>query len=150
MPRAAGLGLEGPILGCLFRSTILAYSAPNDMVLLVAFLGGAKHDLTQSPDARVIEIAKAELWKYLGTSGQPSRVFFERWRNEIPRVVRDYAEKVRRIVEWSRASPVSVVCSGVRGVALPLCVATGRTDAERLAAGLRWAVARPQELLECR
>jgi oxygen-dependent protoporphyrinogen oxidase len=146
----AGPGSEGPVLGCLFRSTIFPHTAPEGMALLVCFLGGARHDLSGVSDAAVVELARAELAARVGASGHPARVFFRRWAEAIPQSVQGHAQRVRRIVSWSCDSRVSIVSSGVFGAPLPLCIAAGRAEAERLAPLVASAPRRQQEMLACR
>ena len=146
----SGPGTKGPLLGCLFRSSIFPETAPKGSVLLVCFLGGARHDLSALSDDRIVQTARTELNTLLGIAGEPRRVFFQRWAQAIPQFVQGHAERAKRITRWSADSPVSVISSGVHGVALPLCIATGRSEADRLASALSSAPARPQEVFACR
>ena len=83
--------------------------------------------------AQVINLACQELGRNLSISGGPQRVFFARWPEAIPQFIAGHAARAQRINEWSQRGRISIISSGVHGVALPLCVETGRGEAERIA-----------------
>ena len=129
----AGAGSTSPVLGCFFRSSIFPHTAPAGVALLVSFVGGARHDISALTNDQLLEMARQELDRRLGLTGSPQRVFFERWPEAIPQFTPGHAARVQRIADWSQRGRVSIVSSGVHGVALPLCVETGRREAERIA-----------------
>lgn len=129
----SGPGTQGPLLGCLFRSSIFPHAAPPETPLLVCFLGGARHDLSNLADADIVQLARSNVTSLLGLSGEPARIFFKRWHEAIPQSEIGHTQRIRRIVEWSIASRISIISSGVFGAPLPQCIATAREEAERLA-----------------
>lgn len=131
-----GPGNSGPMLGCLFRSSIFPDSAPRDRVLLVSFLGGALHDIRNESDDRLVKVVREELAAKLGSKGDPERVFFVRWKQALPQANRGHSTLRARIESWSHRGRVSIISSGVYGAPIPKCIETGRTEAERIAAAI--------------
>jgi protoporphyrinogen/coproporphyrinogen III oxidase len=128
-----GPGNTGPMLGCLFRSSIFPASAPDGSVLLTCFLGGALHDIRREPDDRLVQIAREEMSRRVGAQGRPSKVFCIRWNQALPQANRGHARRRERIESWARQGRVSIISSGVYGAPLPKCIETGRAEAQRLA-----------------
>ncbi len=127
----------GPVLGCLFRSSVFPHAAPKGKALLTAFIGGVEFpEAAHEPDAILANLAHEELAKRIGISSAPEEVFIRRWIGAIPQPNLGYSKLREMVGVWSSHSPVSVVGSAITGLSLNDCVGAGRAEAERLAAAL--------------
>lgn len=138
----AGPGATGPVLGCLFRSSIFPHAAPAGEVLLAAFVGGARYDVRGVSEGEILAMTTKEVSARLGIAARPTRTFVRRWPAAIAQANQGHAARRRRIAAWSGSNPVSVVSSAVFGVSLNDCIVSGQAEAERIAASLAPA-ARP-------
>jgi oxygen-dependent protoporphyrinogen oxidase len=135
VPRAEGTG----ILAASWLSSKWPHRAPDDHVLMRAFVGGARDEsaLNRS-DAQLQEVAMASLRPLLGIDGDPllTRVYrFVRAsaQHEVGHLAR--IEAIDRIL--SRTPALFMTGSGLRGVGIPDCVADARATARKAAAWLR-------------
>jgi oxygen-dependent protoporphyrinogen oxidase len=152
-PRAAirhpldGFGFVVPrverrqILACTFSSVKYAGRAPDGLVLLRVFIGGAlQADLLAQEDRALLALAEAEVASLLGITGDPilSRV----WRH--PRAMPQYdvghLDRVTAIEARLESLPGLALAGGAyRGVGIADCVHSGEAAAERLHASLKGA-----------
>lgn len=133
-----GPGSEGPVLGCLFKSSVFPGVAPAGKALLVAFIGGARHPgWGERPEGDVVAAARAELRERLAITARPRREFVFRWPIAVPQYNRGHAAVRAAVQAWCASRPVSVVGSVLTGVSLNDCVDAARAEADRLAARLR-------------
>ena len=128
-----GPGNSGPVLGCLFRSSIFPHTAPAGSVLLTCFLGGAVHGIRGSTDGELVARARRSLGETLGIEGDPVKTFSVRWVGGLSQFNRGHALKRERVERWSAGGRVSIISSGVLGAPLPRCIEAGRAEAQRLA-----------------
>lgn len=123
---------------CSFVTTKLPGRAPAGMVLLRAFLGGARDpDVLELEDRSLVYTAVRELRDVLGLEGDPvvSRVF--RWRKGTPQLVVGHQARLERIEEHvARIPGLFLTGAGLRGTGIPDMVADGQRVAEAAAAYL--------------
>jgi oxygen-dependent protoporphyrinogen oxidase len=132
-----GPGTPGPVLGCLFRSSVFPHAAPARKALLTAFIGGVPFpDAPKESEARLAEIAHAEISSRLGIRAKPEEVFVRKWMNAIPQLNRGYSDLRHTVSTFSSHNPISVVGSAITGLSLNDCAGAGRAEGERLAAAL--------------
>lgn len=117
-----------PLLGCLYSSTLFPDSAPDDRVLLTAFLGGARRpDALDREDGELVDSAVSALDRVLGIRGDPVFETLRRWRPGIPQYEighRRFLDLVEAIE--SEVPGLVIVGNYLRGVAVPDCIATAR------------------------
>ena len=145
----AGPGASGPVLGCLFRSSIFPHTAPEGEVLLAAFVGGARHDIRGISDTQILTLALTEISQRLGITARPTRTFHRRWPVAIAQANQGHAARRQRIAAWSAGNPVSIISSAVFGVPLNDCIVGGQTEAERIATALVSATRATREVQPC-
>ena len=116
------LGIE--TLGVLFSSTLFPERAPEGMVLLTAFLGGAQQDISQRSPAELEAQALRDLRPILGIRGDPSYHRCALWPRAIPQYALGHGERIARIHELCRRLPnLDLLGNWQGGVALGDCVA---------------------------
>jgi oxygen-dependent protoporphyrinogen oxidase len=124
------------LLACTWTSTKFDHRAPQDHVLLRAFVGGAHHaELVDLPDAALLALAREELRTILGITAPPvvSRIF--RWPQANPQYDVGHLERVARIERLAAAQPgLYLTGSAYRGVGIPDCVRGAKATATRIAA----------------
>lgn len=129
-----GPGTPGPLLGCLFRSSVFPHTAPERKVLLTAFVGGVPFpDAPHLPDEALVGIVHEDLSNRLGIHARPEEVFIRKWLHAIPQLNRGYSTLRHDVAAWSARGPVSVVGSAITGLSLNNCAEAGRAEARRLA-----------------
>jgi oxygen-dependent protoporphyrinogen oxidase len=128
-----GPGTPGPVLGCLFRSSIFPHTAPERKTLLTTFIGGRPFPgIENMTDAALADSAHTELAKRLDIRTKPEEIFIRKWVGAIPQLTRGYTALRRTVGEWSASGPISVVGSAITGLSLNDCAGAGRAEADRL------------------
>ena len=135
VPRGEGL----TIAAASWVSSKWPHRAPDDQVLLRAFLGGARdpHAVNRS-DSDLTVAAERDLSAILGIHGKPifSRVY--RWHRASPQQevghLTHMANIDERLTRWPR---LALTGAGFRGVGIPDCIADARATAAALAERLR-------------
>jgi oxygen-dependent protoporphyrinogen oxidase len=142
-----GPGATGPVLGCLFRSSVFPQVAPSGQILLVTFIGGANHpESARLSDDALISLARKELGEGLNCQTAPTRIFLHRWPNAIPQYEKGHADIRAAADRFGTEHRVSITGSLIAGLSLNDCAAAGRAEADRLASLLK---AKPQEKPLC-
>ncbi len=126
------------IIATSFTSNKFENRAPAGKVLTRTFLGGAlQPELVDLPDAELVEIAWSELNRMLGVSGHPELTRVYRWKNCMPQYHVGHLDLVQRINHRvSRLPGLELAGNGYQGVGIPVCVAAGKSAAQRVAAQL--------------
>lgn len=113
--------------------------APNNHVLVRAFLGGARdpHAVERS-DAELAASAERDLNALLGIHGKPAFTRVYRWHRASPQQevghLNRMAEIDQRLTQWPR---LAVTGTGFRGVGIPDCIADARATATSVADRLK-------------
>jgi len=137
VPRAERTG----ILAASWLSSKWPHRAPENRVLMRAFVGGARDpDALGHSDAELVSIALSALRPLLGLTGEPllARVYrFERAsaQHEVGHLAR--VEALDRAL--TRTPGLFMTGSGLRGVGIPDCVADARATARKVSEWLRQA-----------
>ncbi len=130
VPRAEHSG----IVAASWLSSKWPHRAPEDRVLMRAFVGGARDpDALGRSDGQLVSIALAALRPLLGISGEPllARVYrFERAsaQHEVGHLAR--VEAIDRAL--TDRPGLFMTGSGLRGVGIPDCVADARATARKV------------------
>jgi protoporphyrinogen/coproporphyrinogen III oxidase len=135
VPRSEG----GPILGCTWSSLKWANRAPEEFVLLRVFLGRwGQEDMLATPDAGLIDLARAEAAARLGVQEKPVLARVRRWPHGMPQYVLGHLDRLARIEAGLAGRPgLALAGAAYRGVGIPDCIASGEAAADRTLAALR-------------
>jgi oxygen-dependent protoporphyrinogen oxidase len=126
------------ITACSWSSSKFAHRAPNDSVLLRAFIGGARaEDLAELPESSLLELAWEELHAIMGITADPVVSHVARWRKSTPQYDVGHEKRVAEI-ERSVAQLPGVFLAGnaYRGSGIPDCIQSGQNAAQSILAGL--------------
>ena len=122
------------IMACTFSSLKYPGRAPEDHVLLRAFVGGAlQPELFDADDAKMEENVRAELASLLGVTAQP--LFSRIWRhpNSMPQYQVGHQARIERIENsLSKFPTLALAGSAYHGVGIADCVRTGEEAAEQI------------------
>ncbi|MFZ5875824.1 MAG: protoporphyrinogen oxidase [Nitrospirota bacterium] len=126
------------VLGSLWNSALFPGRAPDGMVLLSNFVGGARHaDLVDRSDDALSLLVTEDLKRLLGVTGPPTWTRIIRYRRAIPQYVIGHAARVERIEHAIAQIPgLSLVGNYLRGVAVGDCLEKGLTLGRTLGAAL--------------
>jgi oxygen-dependent protoporphyrinogen oxidase len=122
------------IMACTFSSLKYPGRAPDDRILLRAFVGGAlQPELFGDGDAIMEQNVREELASLLGVRARP--IFTRIWRhsNSMPQYHIGHEGRVKRIkASLSSLPTLALAGSAYHGVGISDCVRTGETAAEKL------------------
>ena len=115
------------ITACTWVSSKWESRAPDDAVLLRAFLGGA-HDpnVVDLTDEELIAIVRRDLGAVLGISAAPTVTRVYRWRRAGAQHLVGHLDRVAEIERRLAPRGIFVAGSGFRATGIPDCVADGR------------------------
>ena len=135
-----GFGFVVPIIekrsliACTFSSVKFARRAPEDHVLLRAFVGGAlQPQMFELDEADMIRMVKADLNHLLGISGEPMFVQTAKWFRSMPQYEVGHLQKVTAIEdELEKIPTLSLAGNSYRGAGIADCIRNGEFAAEKL------------------
>jgi oxygen-dependent protoporphyrinogen oxidase len=112
------------ILGCLWNSCLFSHRAPEGMVALNAFIGGARQpELTEVSDEQVIQMTLDELKSIMQLSGKPVYLNITRWQKSIPQYELGYQQKMDALARFEESHQGIVLAGNYRGgIAVGDCV----------------------------
>ena len=112
------------------------HRAPDDMVTLRVFLGGAlAPTLLQKSDEELLSIAHTEVQNLLGARGEPVLQRLARWNESMPQYHAGHTLKVLGIEEKAaRYEKFALAGNAYHGVGLPDAVHSGEQAADSLLA----------------
>ncbi len=126
------------IMACTFSSLKYPGRAPDDCILLRAFVGGSlQAELFEQNDADMEHTVRGELASLLGVSAAP--LFSRIWRhpNSMPQYHVGHDARVSRIEGALKPFPtLALAGSAYHGVGISDCVRTGEAAAEKVFAHL--------------
>jgi protoporphyrinogen/coproporphyrinogen III oxidase len=126
------------IIACTFSSLKYPGRAPEDYVLLRAFVGGSlQPELFNDDDATMEQNVREEFANLLGVQAQP--VFTRIWRhpNSMPQYHVGHQSRVQRIeAALSKFPTLALAGSAYHGVGISDCVRTGEEAAEKIVSQL--------------
>lgn len=131
VPRSEGTG----ILAASWMSSKWPHRAPDDRVLLRAFVGGARDpNALEQSDAELVSLARTALGSVLGISGEPLLTRVYRWERSNPQHEVGHLARMAAIERGIADHPgLFVTGSGFRGTGIPDCIADGRATAGQAA-----------------
>ena len=122
------------IIACTFSSVKFPNRAPDDLVLLRAFIGGAlQQGLLQCDDEGLLRIVREELKDLMGIDAAPLHTVLARYPDAMPQYLVGHTRRVERIESLVGTHPrLALAGNAYRGVGLPDCVHSGEEAAERI------------------
>jgi oxygen-dependent protoporphyrinogen oxidase len=122
------------ILGSLWTSSFFPGRAPDGLVALTTFVGGARHpDLTALADDSLVRIVCEDLARLFGVGGPPAFARVIRHPRAIPQYLLGHGERVARITRAVEAIPgLALAGNYLSGVAVGDCLARGVELGRRL------------------
>jgi oxygen-dependent protoporphyrinogen oxidase len=123
------------VLGVIFSSTLFPGRAPEDHVLLTAFVGGVRNpDLANADLPTLTARVQDDLRALLGVRGEPTFRAFHLWPKAIPQYTLTHGRFKEIMDEAERRNPGLALAGSYRdGVGLAEVFASGEQAAERLA-----------------
>lgn len=130
VPRAEGRR----ILAVSFSSSKFPGRAPEGMVLMRSFVGGALDPSAARLDDRELEsIVMDDLRSLLGVRGSPRFMQIDRWAGAMPQYHLGHLDRLSRIDARLRGLPgLALAGAAYRGVGIPQVILSGRTAAALL------------------
>ncbi|HVX37931.1 MAG TPA: protoporphyrinogen oxidase [Gemmatimonadaceae bacterium] len=127
-----------PVLACTFVTNKFAGRAPDGVVLLRAFLGGAgRGEFVRHSDDEILSVVRAELGEVLGITTAPHFVQINRFDRVMAQYNLGHLERVERIEQRLATVPgLALAGNALRGVGIPDCIASGQRAADVVLAAL--------------
>jgi oxygen-dependent protoporphyrinogen oxidase len=124
------------LMACTFSSVKFGERAPENSILLRAFVGGAlQPEMFDLMDDEMLRGVLNDLRDLLGLKGEPLFAEIVRWRNSMPQYQVGHLEKARKIKKLLTEIPfLQVATTAIDGVGLPDAVRHGNQAAENLMA----------------
>jgi oxygen-dependent protoporphyrinogen oxidase len=134
VPRVEGLSM----IAASWVSSKWSHRAPEDHVLLRAFIGGARDpEAMRLSDDEMRAAVERELGRILGIRGEPVFTRLYRWERANAQHEVGHLDRIAAIERRLAALPgLHVTGSGFRGVGIPDCIADARKTASAVAATL--------------
>jgi protoporphyrinogen/coproporphyrinogen III oxidase len=122
------------IMACTFSSLKYPGRAPEDHVLLRAFVGGSlQPDLLDDNDATLERNVRAEIGSLLGVNAEPLLVRLQHHRNSMPQYHIGHQARIQRIESALEShGNLALAGSAYHGVGISDCVRSGEQAAEKL------------------
>src|SRR5881296_2363833 len=132
VPRIEGSAL----LAVTWTSSKWSHRAPDDAVLLRAYVGGAgRETLLERDDDGLVSLVRAELRDMMGVTEAPVLAKVYRWPLAMPQYLVGHLERLAAIDErLARWPGLFLTGAGYRGVGIPDCIGDGLATAERVRA----------------
>jgi oxygen-dependent protoporphyrinogen oxidase len=129
-------GEQNLLLAATFTHQKFARRAPEGAVLLRAFFGGAAAESLIGDDASLVQRARIELARYLGSLPSPDVTVVRRWPRSLPQYEVGHQERIAEFEARIAAIPgLKCIGNAYHGVGLPDLVREGRAAARNLLAG---------------
>jgi oxygen-dependent protoporphyrinogen oxidase len=123
------------ISACTLSSRKWAGRAPDDTLLVRAFIGAARATAHEADDAGLVEAAHRDVAGTLGIRGQPILTRISRYSAAMPHYNVGHLDRVAAAEAALAPFPALRLAGGAyRGVGLPDCVAQGRAAADAVIA----------------
>src|SRR5262249_45298553 len=115
-----------------FISEKFANRAPEGMVMIRVFIGGAlMPQLLEKADQDLVQLALADLQKYLKLKGAPVKTWVKRWPYSMQQYHLGHAKRVDQIEQQVRElGGLALAGNCYRGVGIPDCVKSGEVAAK--------------------
>ena len=123
-------GESAPISGVTISSSKWEGRAPEDRVLIRAFVPQRLGPVALAPDDELVATVTAHLASVMGIRTAPVTTRVTRWRSAMPVYTVGHLDRVATVERALAGLPTwRVAGSAVRGVGIPDCIADGRRQA---------------------
>jgi len=133
---------QGDLLASTWVSSKWSHRAPDDQVLIRAFVGGTRSPelVDQATDPQLLTLVRRELTRLMGNLGPTLMSRVHRFPLSNPQPVVGHAARLSRIQAALEAFPgLHVTGAAYEGVGIPDCIRQAEAAAERIARGAAWA-----------
>lgn len=122
------------ILAVSFTNVKFPSRAPDDHILMRAFVGGAlQEEFASLDDEPLLSIVRQELSELLGVKGDPITRKIVRWPQTTPQYHIGHTDRVQAVRRAVEALPGLEIAGNVyQGVGVPQCVRSGWDAADRV------------------
>ncbi|HET9478707.1 MAG TPA: protoporphyrinogen oxidase, partial [Pyrinomonadaceae bacterium] len=122
------------LIACTFSSVKFPGRAPDDHVLLRAFVGGAlQPEMFALDEAEMLARVQNDLRKLLGITAKPLFAEVSKWQESMPQYEVGHLDLVQAIEsEMARLPNLSLAGNAYRGAGVPDCIRSGEAAAEQL------------------
>jgi len=122
------------LIACTFSSVKFSDRAPEQHVLLRAFVGGAlQPEIFQLNEAEMVAQVRSDLEQLLSIQGQPIFVETAKWSRSMPQYYVGHLERVGAIeARVSSLNTIALAGNSYRGAGIPDCIRSGEAAAEKL------------------
>jgi len=122
------------LIACTFSSIKFAGRAPQDHVLLRAFVGGdLQPEMFALDESEMIERVRRDLSELLGIEKQPIFVEVAKWRESMPQYEVGHLDRIAAIDNELTKSPgLTLAGNAYRGAGISDCIRSGELAAEAL------------------
>ena len=122
------------LIACTFSSVKFRGRAPENQVLLRAFVGGAlQPEMFALDDGEMLQRVKADLQELLGIDSEPLFVESARWSQSMPQYEVGHLERVDTIDSAvSQFQGLALAGNSYRGAGIPDCIRSGWAAADTL------------------
>jgi len=122
------------VVGCTFSSVKYLGRAPEDSVLIRAFLGGTFHrDLVALDDDAIKRTVREEFRRTLNVTREPMLTSIHRYVEAMPQYYVGHLERVDRLERVVDLVPgLFLTGNAYRGIGIPDCIHQGELAAERI------------------
>jgi oxygen-dependent protoporphyrinogen oxidase len=131
------------VLSVVFPSSVFPGRAPQDHVLLTAFVGGARQStLLDRSETELLALVQRELAELLGVRGAPVMSDVAIWRDALPQMVAGHGDRLAAADAIEAAAPAVALTGAWRdGLSIGEVMLGGMNAAARLGRRLGWAQA---------
>jgi oxygen-dependent protoporphyrinogen oxidase len=130
---------EADVLAATWVSSKWEGRAPGGTALIRAFVGGARDPsrVVRSSDDELVELAKSELERVMGSLGAPLFTRVYRYVDASPQPLVDHPARVARIRQRAGAIPgLYIAGAAFEGVGIPDCIRQAKEAAARVVSEL--------------
>jgi protoporphyrinogen/coproporphyrinogen III oxidase len=127
------------LIACSFSSVKFAGRAPEDHVLLRAFIGGAlQPDMFALDDLSMFTRVEKDLSELLGINEPPLFTEVAKWKDSMPQYEVGHLDRVQAIESRLAQLPnLTLAGNAYRGAGIPDCIRSGEGAAEKIVNSLR-------------
>jgi oxygen-dependent protoporphyrinogen oxidase len=127
------------ILAASFASVKFPDRAPDDVILVRVFIGGAcQRELADLGDDALRQVAADELHELIGTRGRPQFLDVARWPGSMPQYHVGHCDLVASIErKVGQCRGLALAGNAYHGVGIPACIHSGEAAAERIVEQLK-------------
>ena len=125
-----------PVSGVTISSAKWERRAPDDEVLIRAFVPDRVGPLARAGDDEILSAVRTHVESALAATSGPAATWISRWRSVMPKYTVGHLGRVKTVEEALEGTPWRVAGSALHGVGISDCIADGRVQA---AAAIRLA-----------